>query len=42
MDGSWGAHNPLYTQRILKEARRKLTEATHAAPTGAAAKEDTR
>jgi nitrate/TMAO reductase-like tetraheme cytochrome c subunit len=28
VDGSWGVHNPRYTQRLLEEAERKLREAT--------------
>jgi nitrate/TMAO reductase-like tetraheme cytochrome c subunit len=41
VDGSWGVHNPRYTQRLLDEAQRKLTEANGgklpAAPTTQAA-----
>ncbi|MFO8015060.1 MAG: hypothetical protein R6X20_17370, partial [Phycisphaerae bacterium] len=27
LDGSWGVHNPKYTQRLLEQARAKLLEA---------------
>jgi hypothetical protein len=27
-DGSWGVHNPSYTQQVLERAREKLTLAT--------------
>jgi nitrate/TMAO reductase-like tetraheme cytochrome c subunit len=27
LDGSWGVHNPRYTQRLLEEAQQKLSEA---------------
>jgi len=27
LDGSWGVHNPLYTQKLLNEARQRLVDA---------------
>ena len=27
LDGSWGAHNPLYTQKLLNNARQRLVDA---------------
>jgi hypothetical protein len=41
LDGSWGVHNPRYTQELLNQARAKLIEArkpaAKAAPAPAAA-----
>jgi len=31
LDGSWGVHNPRYTQKLLEEAQRKLVEVNRAA-----------
>ena len=31
MDGSWGVHNPRYTQKLLEQARTKLLEARESA-----------
>jgi hypothetical protein len=31
MDGSWGVHNPRYTQKLLEQARVKLLEAKEGA-----------
>jgi hypothetical protein len=33
MDGSWGVHNPRYTQKLLEQARTKLLEATQSEKT---------
>jgi hypothetical protein len=33
LDGSWGVHNPRYTQDLLGQARAKLIEARPAAAT---------
>jgi len=32
LDGSWGVHNPPYTQNLIEQARDKILEATGAAP----------
>jgi hypothetical protein len=38
LDGSWGVHNPRYTQELLNQARAKLIEARGpAAPANSAA-----
>lgn len=30
LDGSWGVHNPLYTERLIEQARKRLLEARQA------------
>lgn len=41
LDGSWGVHNPRYTQELLNQARAKLLEARGQAPQAQAPKEAT-
>jgi len=42
LDGSWGVHNPRYTQELLNQARGKLMEARGPAATQPAASPATR
>jgi hypothetical protein len=34
VDGSWGVHNPRYTQQLLEQARDRLAEVRQARPQG--------
>jgi len=41
LDGSWGVHNPRYTQELLKQARLNLSEAIKVSTKARANKEKT-